>query len=90
MATVTTEDLERIVEKAVRACSLPLPELAPAAADTRSLLMSLTFEEIGFDSLNFMEFCIAIAVEVGVELSAEEVAELKTPDAVVRHLSQRR
>jgi hypothetical protein len=36
-----------------------------------------------------MEFCIALSVDVGVELSVAEVAGLKTPEAVVAHLSQR-
>jgi len=87
MATASTDDLSRIVEKAIKACSMPLPEAEPGP-DGRSSLLSLSFEEIGFDSLNFMEFCIAIAVEVGVELSVDEVAALQTPNAVIEHLSR--
>jgi hypothetical protein len=87
MATISTDDLSRIVEKAIEACSLPLPEAGPGS-DGRSSLLSLSFEEIGFDSLNFMEFCISIAMEVGTELSVDDVAALKTPNAVIEHLSR--
>ncbi len=87
MATVSTDDISRIVEKAIEACSLPLPETEPGPDGVPSFL-SLTFEEIGFDSLNFMEFCIAIAMEVGTELSVDDVAALKTPNAVIEHLSR--
>lgn len=85
MATASTDDLLQIVEDAIRACSLPLPEAAPGP-DGRPSFLSLSFEEIGFDSLNFMEFCIAIAMEVGVELSVDEVAALRTPNAVIERL----
>ena len=57
-------DLTGIVENAVLKCSLPLPEAYRGAA---SRLLSLSFDELGFDSLNYMEFCIAIATDTGVE-----------------------
>ena len=81
----STDDLSRIVENAIKACSMPLPE-ARAGPDGRPSLLWMSFEEIGFDSLNFMEFCISVAMEVGVELSVDDVAALKTPKAVVEHL----
>ena len=88
MTAIPVDDLRRIVEKAILACSMPLPQAAEADGD-RSALLALSFDEIGFDSLNFMEFCIAVSMDVGVELSTDEVAALKTPIAVIAHLSRR-
>jgi acyl carrier protein len=89
MAAVSPEDLPRIVESAIVECSLPLPE-APAGGDAEnSPLLSMSFEEIGFDSLNYMEFCVSIAVNTGIELTIAEVTAMNSPAAVVKHLSQR-
>ena len=88
MASASVEELRRIVEKALVASSLPLPDTARGEGG-QSALLSLTFDEIGFDSLNFMEFCIAISMDAGVELSVAEVAALRTPAAVIAHLSRR-
>jgi len=78
-----------MVEKAVLSCSLQLPQALSAPPAGQASLLSLSFEEIGFDSLNFMEFCISIAMDVGIELSVAEVADLNSPAAVIEHLSQR-
>lgn len=89
MAAALTDDPSRIVERALEACSVQLPEARLAAAGGQlSSLFSLGFAEIGFDSLNFMEFCISIAMDSGIELSVEDVARLKTPNAVIEHLSR--
>ena len=80
MATVSVDDFPGSSKK--RCCRVRCR--GPRRAEGRSSLLSLTFEEIGFDSLNFMEFCIAIAMDVGIELSVDEVSELKTPKAVDR------
>ncbi|MEX0852847.1 MAG: acyl carrier protein [Bauldia sp.] len=87
--TGSTAELERIVAKAVSACSLPSLQ-APSAPVNGSLLrFTGSFDEMGFDSLNYMEFCISIAVDTGVELSVAEVARLNSPTAVIEHLSRR-
>jgi acyl carrier protein len=87
MTAASVEDLRTIVERALVACSVPLPDAAGEGGD-QAALMSLTFDEIGFDSLNFMEFCIAISMDVGIELSVDQVTALKTPEAVIAHLSR--
>jgi acyl carrier protein len=86
MTAQSVSEITRIVEQAVVSCSLQLPETVSPA--NPASLLSLSFAEIGFDSLNYMEFCIAIATEVGVEMSIEEVTGLKSPAAVIDRLSR--
>lgn len=77
---------EQFVEQAIRECSLAGmheeeflydPE---AHADTE-------FSELGFDSLNTMEFCIALHCACGVELSITDLTHLRTPRAVSEWLA---
>jgi acyl carrier protein len=51
--------------------------------------LAASFEQLGFDSLSFMEFCISIHCDTGVELTVGEVSSLGTPAAVVDYLRQR-
>jgi acyl carrier protein len=76
------DESKHIVAQAIRACSLPSP---PA---DKPLQASSTFVDLGFDSLAFMEFCIAIQGETGIELSVGFVGEMGSPDAVARYLSE--
>lgn len=46
----------------------------------------LSFESLNFDSLAFMELCIAIFCNFSLELSIEKCQELGTIDAVVNYL----
>lgn len=82
MSALSAEEITHAVALAVGACSLPSSEFQ----DTDERL-TWSFEDLGFDSLAFMEFCIAIQGETGVELSVGTVAELGSPAAVVRHMS---
>ncbi len=41
--------------------------------------MHLAFEALGFDSLSYMEFCIAIQMETGLDLSVGKMRALGTP-----------
>ena len=81
MSALSAEESTRVVTLAVGACSLPSSEQDIDGQLGRS------FEALGFDSLAFMEFCIAIQGEAGVELSVGAVVELGSPAAVARHLS---
>jgi hypothetical protein len=85
----TLDECEEIVARAVAACtSLPIGLLDPETLATSKGLVGKSFEDLGFDSLAFMEFCIAIQLESGVELSADGVAGMGSPDAVARHLCE--
>jgi acyl carrier protein len=81
------EDLARIVRSAVEGCSLPAPDIGTDAGETP---LSTRFEELGFDSVAFMEFCIAIHVDTGVEMTVEQVTALGSPMAVVDFLGRDR
>jgi acyl carrier protein len=82
------DDLTRIVRAAVEGCSLPAPDIGdPDAGQTP---LSTRFDELGFDSVAFMEFCIAIHVDTGVELTVEQVTALGSPMAVVDFLGRDR
>lgn len=79
--------LYNMIVAAVRANSISATDSANPA--DIAAMMSRSFEELDFDSLNFMEFCIAVSVETGVNLSVAQVTSLKTPLAVFQHLSGR-
>lgn len=84
MSVRSFEESTRVVALAIGACSLPSSELPDPDRQ-----FSMTFAELGFDSLAFMEFCIAVQGETGVELSVGAVTEMGSPDAVARHLCGR-
>lgn len=73
----------RIVAEAVNLCSVPLEPVEPTA----TAVLEQSFEQLGFDSLAFMEFCIAIHVETGVEITVGKADELGSPNAVARYLN---
>jgi acyl carrier protein len=75
----------RIVASAIGTCSLP-GTLDPSTAGEE--LLDESFSDLGFDSLAYMEFCIAIHLETGIELTVGSLDELGTPAAVARHLSE--
>jgi hypothetical protein len=90
VAARTPEDCQEIVARAVAACSsLPVGLLDAATLATPKGLGGKSFDDLGFDSLAFMEFCIAVQLETGVELTAAAVAEMGSPDAVARYLCER-
>jgi len=83
--TVPAHDLQRVAEvisKAITTCSLQSAMVADTSTLSLDKLLSLSFDELGFDSLNFMEFCIALHLDLGLELSIGEVASLRTLGAV--------
>jgi hypothetical protein len=75
----------RIVASAIDACSLPSASVEPADFGRR---LGESFDDLGFDSLAFMEFCIAIHVETGIELTVTAVGEMGSPAAVAKRLSE--
>lgn len=78
----------RIVAEAINSCSLPRARFEIPTSGVVGDDFHATFSDLGFDSLAFMEFCIAIQLETGVEISVAAVADLKTPAAVARRLSE--
>lgn len=73
-----------VVEAAMGATSAPADSMGVVqTGDT----LEESFDDLGFDSLALMEFCIAIQMETGVELSISTVQEMGSPRAVARHLS---
>jgi acyl carrier protein len=77
------EECRRIVASAIDTCSIQTQEGSEAGLD-----LDATFGDLGFDSLAFMEFCIALQVETGAELTAQAVDKLGSPAAVARRLSE--
>ncbi len=89
MTARSRAECQRIVAAAIAACtSLPVGLLDAETLASPEGLIGKTFEDLGFDSLAFMEFCIAIQLEAGIELSVASVAEMGSPDAVAAHLSE--
>lgn len=82
MAGRSPEECRRIVALAVAACD-SVPSAAARFADGASA----GFADLGFDSLAFMEFCIAIQSETGIELGVGAVEAMGSPEGVARHLA---
>jgi len=78
---------DRLVTDAIMACSLPIRHFHGAAYDA-SVDDSQDFDALGFDSLAYMEFCIALHCACGVELSIEDIARLRTPRGVAQFLAE--
>ncbi len=76
-----------VVAKAVRSCSLS-SEVDAAAQDDIALL-ARGFEDLGFDSLAFMEFCVSVYMDTGVEIDVDQARALQTPLAVAEFLGGR-
>jgi acyl carrier protein len=85
----TISDPVSIVRNAIVACSLQTPD-QDAIGEVPEISLSTKFEDLGFDSLAFMEFCISIFCEVGLDLTVERVAALGSPQAVVDLLKRER
>jgi acyl carrier protein len=66
--TVTTQDAERVV----------FAGLAEVGADEESISRDATFEELDVDSLDLVEIAQVVEDELGVELRADDVKELRT------------
>jgi acyl carrier protein len=77
------EECRRVIALAISGCSLPSRGLPGPDAP-----FDTTFAELGFDSLAYMEFCIAIQGETGIELSVGVVSDMGSPDAVAQYLSR--
>ena len=82
------DECYRIVALAINACSLPIPRVESPTPGTADGVIDKPFSDLGFDSLAYMEFCIAIHIETGIEINVGAVAELGSPDAVARRLSE--
>jgi acyl carrier protein len=78
------DDWYGVVAAAMGASSVPNDSIG-AIAEGETLEDS--FDNLGFDSLALMEFCIAIQVETGIEITISAAQELGSPRAVARHLS---
>jgi hypothetical protein len=68
---------------AIRACSLPTRDDAPPLEEE----LHRAFEELGFDSLSYMEFCISIQMDTGVDLTVGRLRALGSPFAVAEYLA---
>ncbi len=66
--TVTTDDAERVV----------FAGLAEVGADEAAISRAATFEELDVDSLDLVEIAQVVEDELGVELRADDVKELRT------------
>lgn len=85
MAARSLAESQKIVHAAVNACSaLPVEPDTLAAPES---LVGKSFDDLGFDSLAYMEFCIALQAETGIEVSVATITEMGSPDAVAKHLS---
>jgi acyl carrier protein len=78
-------EMSRVVRDAIDGCSLASPDINTAGENSTPTMTS-TFDNLGFDSLAFMEFCISVHVDTGVELTIEKTNELGTPQAVIDYL----
>lgn len=78
------DDWYGVVASATTSSSVPNDSIG-AVAEGESLEES--FNDLGFDSLALMEFCIAIQVETGIEITISAAQQLGSPRAVARHLS---
>jgi acyl carrier protein len=67
-ATVTTQDAERIV----------FSGLAEVGADEDAISRDASFEELDVDSLDLVEVAQVVDDELGVELRADDVKDLRT------------
>jgi acyl carrier protein len=67
-ATVTTQDAERVVFNG----------LAEVGAEEDSISRDATFEELDVDSLDLVEVAQVVEDELGVELRADDVKDLRT------------
>ena len=67
-ATVTTQDAERVV----------MGGLVEVGADEDALSRDATFEQLDVDSLDLVEVAQVVEDELGVELRADDVKELRT------------
>jgi acyl carrier protein len=76
-----------LVRDAILSCSLPSQDVDGRSYNPECE-QDTPFETLGFDSLCYMEFCIALHCSTGLELSMDAVAELGTPGAVARLLTQ--
>jgi acyl carrier protein len=70
------------VLEAIRACSLPSRDDAPPIEEE----LHRPFEDLGFDSLSYMEFCISITMETGIDMTVGRMKALGTPTAVADYL----
>ena len=78
----TSHTIEQHVAAAINLCSLPSIEGANFTYDTAKH-SNMSFEQMGFDSLTCMEFCISLHCSTGIELSIEMMLQLSTPKAVI-------
>lgn len=85
---MTQTSARAVVQNALDACSLATPD-KDAQGMNGDIPFASRFEEIGFDSLAFMEFCISVHVDTGIEITVEDLREFGTPDAVVSYLEKR-
>jgi hypothetical protein len=83
---MATDEIFRVVADTVREHSSAAAAIAEAG--NVPAMMSQSFEALGFDRRNYMELCIAIATQTGLNLTAEQVKSLGSPLAVVNLLTR--
>ena len=49
-------------------------------------ILDTEFSAFGFDSMSYVDFCVSIHVDTGIELTLRQVAELGTPRNVLEYL----
>lgn len=85
---MNSDAIVEIVRNAVEAAPVPAPDIGADGTNGEEAMLAAKFEDLGFDSLAFMEFCIAIHVDTGVEMTVEQAAALGSPKAVIEFLGK--
>ena len=73
MSTVTTEQVEQVVVKA----------LEEFGADAGDITRDATFETLDIDSLDLAELAQIVEEEFGVELKSDDIKSIKTVGAAI-------
>lgn len=58
-----------------------------ADLDGEDRILDASFEQLGFSSLSYLEFCIAIHLATRIDITADAVAVLGSPRRVLDHLA---
>lgn len=77
-----------IVQNALDSCSIATPG-RHSPGETGPIPFSMSFEDIGFDSLAFMEFCISVHLDTGIEMTTEQLIAFGSPEAVAAYIEER-
>lgn len=88
MSATILQTPRSLVAAAVRAGRFGAP-LDPALARDIDAGAELALDSLGLDSLGWMEFCISIELDSGLELAPSMVAEMETLADVERWIAAR-